>query len=88
MSFTIEKDIVSVLTYPGFGILGESKTETKVLTYTAQAISSLSNNQATAIFAVNVEGVTNIGTYVHDFVYSGVGNPLEEAEISLKEILS
>lgn len=87
MSFTIEKEIVSLLSYPEFGILGASNKETKTITYTAQAISSLVNGQGSAIFGVIIDGVVNSGTFVHEFVYSGQGNPIEEAENSLKEKL-
>lgn len=87
MSFTITKTMQVVKSYPEFGILFNGDVEQKSVQYTAEALSSLSSTMGTAIFRVQIDGISQPGTFVHDFVYSGDGNPLDEAEKSLLEYL-
>lgn len=88
MPFVISKTIPVVKTYSEFGITAAGETEQRSVKYTAENVSSLSSSYGTAIFRVDIEEISSIGTYVHDFVYSGTGNPLEEAEKSLLAYLT
>lgn len=87
MSFTITKTMQVVKSYPEFGILFNGDVEQKSVQYTAEALSSLSSTMGTAIFKVQIDGINQPGTFVHDFIYSGDGNPLDEAEKSLLKYL-
>lgn len=85
MSFTVKTTVSVVKFYPEFQVSNEPSTEDKDVTYSAQSITSLTSDAGTAIFGIQIEGVSQRGTLVFDFPYSGNGNPLTEAEIALKE---
>ena len=56
--------------------------------YIAREIISLSSGTAIAAFDVVIPDTPLVSEVVHQFTYSGQGNPLEEAETSLLASLS
>ncbi|EOZ6583377.1 hypothetical protein ACQU2S_002759 [Klebsiella michiganensis] len=59
----------------------------KEVTYAAKRLVSLSDAGAQVLFDVYVGDSVTPGEHYHMFSYSGAGNPLDEAEGSLKESL-
>lgn len=86
--FNLTKNVLVSKLYPEFGMMTEGGEESRIVTYEAQALSSLSQNTGVAIFSVKIEGVDAVGTLSHTFTYSGTGAPLAEAEESLLKELS
>lgn len=85
MSFTIRKEVKELISYPELGATSQLVEVRKDVTYIAKRLVNLSDTGAQVLFDVYVGDSTIPGEYYHMFSYSGVGNPLEEAEISLKE---
>ncbi|MEW9344360.1 hypothetical protein AB2709_14425 [Klebsiella quasipneumoniae] len=87
MSFTLQKTVTPVKTYPslrGAAINGEEESHAVVYSVTSV---SLSGNHAYAEYTVTPEGASFSGNGVFEFTYSGEGNPTEEAERKLKDYL-
>ncbi|BAS41040.1 hypothetical protein KOJKO3_c3026 [Klebsiella oxytoca] len=87
MSFTVTKEVKELVSYPELGALCQLVTVSKEVTYAAKRLVSLSDAGAQVLFDVYVGDSVTPGVYYHMFSYSGAGNPLDEAEGSLKESL-
>ncbi|WP_154974446.1 hypothetical protein [Klebsiella grimontii] len=85
MSFTVTKEVKELVSYPELGASCPLTTVSKEITYTANRLVSLSDAGAQALFDVYVGDSVTPGEHYHLFNYSGTGNPLEEAELSLKK---
>ncbi|AEJ97399.1 TPA: hypothetical protein ACXG9J_002595 [Klebsiella pneumoniae] len=84
MSFTVTKEVKELVSYPELGASCPLTTASKEITYTANRLVSLSGAVAQVLFAVQVGDSETPGERYHLFNYSGTGNPLEEAELSLR----
>lgn len=84
MSFTVIKDVQELVSYPELGASCQLTTVSKEVTYIAKRLVSLSGAVAQVLFAVQVGDSETPGERYHLFNYSGTGNPLEEAELSLR----
>lgn len=87
MSFTITKVVREMITYPEIGASCQLVEVSKEVTYSAKRLIDLSDVGAQVLFSVDVGDSLTPGEYYHTFSYSGVGNPLDEAEESLKTLL-
>lgn len=87
MSFTVTKDVHELVSYPELGASCQLTTVSKNITYTANRLVSLSGDVAQVLFTVQVGDSETPGECYHLFNYSGSGNPLDEAEESLKNSL-
>ncbi|HBZ1374114.1 TPA: hypothetical protein MJE50_00725 [Klebsiella pneumoniae] len=85
MSFTVTKEVKELVSYPELGALCQLVTVSKEVTYSAKRLVSLSDAGAQVLFDVYVGDSVTPGEHYHLFNYSGTGNPLEEAELSLKK---
>ncbi|EPJ7080330.1 hypothetical protein MXU14_00635 [Klebsiella pneumoniae] len=83
MSFTVTKEVKELISYPELGASFEHTLVVKNITYSAKRVVGFSESGAQVLFEVKVGGAENTGEYYHLFIYSGSGNPLEEAEASL-----
>lgn len=89
MSFTINKVVTPIKTYPSLmGAAVRGDTETLSVEYSVTSIVSLAGNTGIAEYSVTPDGADLPGMGTIDFQYSGVGNPLDEAEKALKERVS
>ncbi|HDU4103803.1 hypothetical protein ACNPIB_23100 [Klebsiella pneumoniae] len=84
MSFTVTKEVKELVSYPELGASCQLVTVSKEVTYSAKRLVSLSDAGAQVLFAVQVGDSETPGERYHLFSYSGTGNPLEEAELSLR----
>lgn len=88
MSFSVQKKVTPVKTYPSLlGAAIRGKEEKITVTYTVTSIVSLTDKIAVAEYSVSPEGASLCGVGNFEFLYSGSGNPLEEAEEALKDSL-
>lgn len=88
MSITLTKKLNELVSYPEIGVACQPSKVTKEVTYSAKRLISLSEGNAQVLFEVSVGDSVIQGEYFHMFSYSGTGNPLDEAEESLKNSLS
>lgn len=89
MSFLVTKLTKEQKSYPEFGTAGSVSEVKAIIEYSAKQLVSLDQSgNAQVLFEVKLDGVDLPGTYYHMFKYSGTGNPLEEAEQSLKAELA
>lgn len=88
MSFTVTKTIQELVSYPEIGASSQLVEVSKEITYSAKRLVNLSDAGAQVLFNVSVGDSLIPGEYYHTFSYSGTGNPLEEAEESLKNFLT
>lgn len=86
--FTLTRTIKTTVGYPEYQIISEGADYPVEITYTAQAITSISGSRCDAIFGVKIAGVEPGGSFNFQFEYDGVSNPFEAAEIALKEHLT
>ncbi|HDX9111845.1 TPA: hypothetical protein RQO74_000283 [Klebsiella michiganensis] len=87
MSFTVNKSVNKITTYPEFGSESEVTQESIDLTFTPQRLLTLdANGSALVVFDVDLPGAST-GSYHFRFDYSGSGSPIEEAEAALKSSL-
>lgn len=86
--FTLQRTLKTTVGYPEYQIISEGEESTVEVTYTAQAITSISGSRCDAIFGVKISGVDPVGSLNFHFQYDGVSNPFEAAEIALKEYLT
>ncbi|BAS42864.1 MULTISPECIES: hypothetical protein [Klebsiella pneumoniae complex] len=84
MSFTVTKEVKELVSYPELGASCQLVTVSKEVTYSAKRLVSLSDAGAQVLFDVYVGDSVTPGEHYHMFSYSGAGNPLDEAELSLK----
>ncbi|HDX8761581.1 TPA: hypothetical protein ACHOYY_004719 [Klebsiella michiganensis] len=88
MSFTVTKEVKELVSYPELGALCQLVTVSKEVTYAAKRLVSLSDAGAQALFDVYVGDSVTPGEHYHMFIYSGAGNPLDEAELDLKATIT
>lgn len=87
MSFTVTKEVKELVSYPELGASCQLVTVSKEVTYSAKRLVSLSDAGAQVLFDVYVGDSVTPGEHYHMFSYSGAGNLLDEAELSLKDSL-
>lgn len=87
MSVTIRRELEKQITYPGLRLTVPGGTESVDVTYTATGISNFDGTNVTALFSVTVGNEKGPFDYSFTFLYSGSGNPLDEAEPALKAAL-
>ncbi|EIW8628537.1 MULTISPECIES: hypothetical protein [Klebsiella pneumoniae complex] len=86
MSFTVSKKVSRQLSYSEFGASDASEVITADLAFEAVNVIGLdAKNICQVQFSVVINGSSNPGSYIHSFTFSGNGNPLNEAEASLRE---
>lgn len=87
MSFIFETKVSFIHVAPALGGLAIDRGETEKLniTYAAARLDYLMpDNRCGMVFDISVDGAVTKGSLLHEFAYSGTGNPFEEAERSLK----
>ncbi|HBQ8816096.1 MULTISPECIES: hypothetical protein [Klebsiella] len=84
MSFTIKQQLTARLHFPAYGVEMPNQTVETDVTYTGVSFQLNGDMSANAQIQVSVEGCFIKGSIDHYFQYSGQGNPLIEAEQSLK----
>ena len=89
MSFTLSKSVSSAEYYSALGIVDTSSSSEKMVdvTYEAVRLDSLIGTIARVVYTTRV-GNSDATFNEFEFEYSGVGNPLEEAEAALQSSLS
>lgn len=88
MSFVLTRTLATRTIYMQLGIYVDAGEKEVTVAYIAREIISLSAGAAVAAFDVVIPDTPLISEVVHQFTYSGQGNPLEEAEASLLASLS
>lgn len=88
MSFVLTRTLATRTIYTQLGIYVDAGEKEVSVAYIAREIISLSAGAAVAAFDVVISDTPLISEVVHQFTYSGQGNPLEEAETSLLASLS
>ncbi|QLT08175.1 hypothetical protein HV299_07190 [Klebsiella grimontii] len=89
MSFSVKKTVTPLKVFSsllGAAIRGDS--EEINVTYEITSIISLSGTEGVAEYSVEPEGAAMTGRGEFPFIYSGSGNPLEEAENALRDSLT
>lgn len=87
MSVTISQTLTKEINYPDLGVTIPGGTETVDVTYTAESINAFDGVNVTALYSVEIGGEKSPYPHAFTFKYSGTGNPLDEAEESLKNSL-
>ncbi|HEJ7836917.1 TPA: hypothetical protein SMH97_004421 [Serratia marcescens] len=87
MSFVIRKKLQVNKSYPDLLLEIHGGTEDTDVTYEVIALERMAGTSATVWYTFSVGGVTSGWKRTFDFIYSGVGNPLEEGERALKSSL-
>lgn len=89
MTITSTKKLSKSSLYPSTGASSSPVEESVLVSYTAVTVIRLTADNACQVqFNVLPEGCDNPGAMIFDFVYSGSGNPLSEAESALAASLS
>lgn len=88
MSFTISQVIATMASYPSLGIVDPSTSRDKTVeaTYEVVQLDSLLNSTARVLYSIQIGDSQKYYDFF-EFIYSGKGNPLEEAEVALKTSL-
>ncbi|HDS6468093.1 MULTISPECIES: hypothetical protein [Klebsiella] len=88
MSFIINKKVSVVKYYPELcNASSSSDSETVSVTVTVESLDALIGQHGTIKYSMKTtNGGTGMGMF--DFIYSGSGNPMKEAEEALKLSLS
>lgn len=87
MSITVNQDITITRKYGDLGSIEDTTTTPTAVVYTASRLVDFDGTNAVAEFSISIGGLDTGGTYLLMFVYSGTGNPLDEAEASLSKTL-
>ncbi|HBR2046349.1 hypothetical protein [Klebsiella pneumoniae] len=89
MSFSLKQTISGRLKFPSIGVEMAGGEQEVVVTYDILSI-SINAEDLSCITSVqsSVEGCLYKGVTEFRFTYSGNGNPIEEAELSLKASIS
>ncbi|EOG7229219.1 hypothetical protein ACRZIA_003880 [Klebsiella michiganensis] len=83
MYFTVERKLQRRTLYPQLGIYADITPELLEVTYVAKEVISLNGKNALVAFDVILPSTMLISESIHEFEYSGTGNPLEEAASNL-----
>ena len=83
MSVTIKQDILVTRQYGSLGSVEDTDTTSIEVVYTVSRLVDFDGTNAVAEFSISIGGSDTGGTYLLMYVYSGTGNPLDEAESSL-----
>lgn len=87
MSIQSTMKVNRVVSYPDFGVtITDSEVDIPVI-FEVAGLDSFDGTTVGALFKVTVDGVIGTTPYRHSFLYSGSGNPLDEAEPALKLFL-
>ncbi|HFX6758008.1 hypothetical protein [Klebsiella variicola] len=84
MSVTITQTLTKEINYPDLGVTVPGGSETVDVTYTAESINAFDGVNVTAMYAVEIGGEKSPYPHAFTFKYSGIGNPLDEAEPALR----
>lgn len=87
MAFTINQELQAIKMCSDLGLMLYEGAERFNITYIAHSLMGLSGSTAIVSFMTKVEGRDETGLYTFEFEYSGVGNPLVEAESALQATL-
>lgn len=83
MSVTISQTLTKEINYPDLGVTVPGGSEIVEVTYTAESINSFDGVNVTAMYAVEIGGKKSPYPHAFTFKYSGIGNPLEDAEFAI-----
>ncbi|MBE0150206.1 hypothetical protein FOT80_12440 [Serratia fonticola] len=87
MSFTIEKKLLVRKLYTDIGVQIDMGEEIVPVTYDVVALEMMDKETAIVRYNISVKGAIENGVQKFEFKYTG-GNPLDEAELQLKEMLT
>ena len=88
MSITVTQQIIKSTDYGSLGVITDLTPASVDVTYSVNSLTSLSDQNATATFDVQIGGLPTSKRLTFQYKYTGTGNPLDQAEEALKSYLA